>query len=176
MLYSKLHNISTKKYQLMPNILDGQQLENNILKDMRVELAEEFDKNFNRKAFFSDAWKPRKNKKALGSLLVVSGAMRRSIKSEVVDHGVRFSSSLPYTAIHNEGGQGTLSVKAHYRTRNGKRYKVKAHLRRFNMPQRQFIGDGKETWQLIKNVIEDNLQQFSLSLSQFISNNAKTNL
>ncbi len=36
------------------------------------------------------------------------------------------------------------------------------------MPQRQFIGDGKETQQLIKNVIDDNLQQFSMSLAQFI--------
>ena len=74
----------------MPNIPDGKQLEANILKDMRVELADEFDKNFQRKAFFTDAWKPRKDPKALGSLLVVTGAMRRSIKSEVVGHGVRF--------------------------------------------------------------------------------------
>ncbi|WP_294719304.1 hypothetical protein [Prevotella sp.] len=79
----------------MPNIPDGKQLEANILKDMRVELADEFDKNFQRKAFFTDAWKPRKDPKALGSLLVVTGAMRRSIKSEVVGHGVRFSSSRP---------------------------------------------------------------------------------
>lgn len=153
----------------MPNIPDGKQLEANILKDMRVELADEFDKNFQRKAFFNDAWKPRKDPKTLGSLLVVTGAMRRSIKSEVVGHGVRFSSSLPYTTIHNEGGKGTLTVRTHYRTsKNGKRYKVRAHKRRFNMPQRQFIGDGKETQQLIKNVIDDNLQQFSMSLAQFI--------
>lgn len=94
----------------MPNIPDGKQLEANILKDMRVELADEFDKNFQRKAFFTDAWKPRKDPKALGSLLVVTGAMRRSIKSEVVGHGVRFSSSMPYTTIHNEGGKGTLRL------------------------------------------------------------------
>lgn len=154
----------------MPNIPDGKQLEANILKDMRVELADEFDKNFQRKAFFSDAWKPRKDPKALGSLLVVTGAMRRSIKSEVVGHAVRFSSSLPYTTIHNEGGKGTLTVRTHYRTsKKGKRYKVRTHKRRFNMPQRQFIGDGKETQQLIKNVIDDNLQQFSMSLAQFIT-------
>ena len=84
----------------MSDIIDGQKLEADILKDMRVELTDEFDKNFQRKAFFTDAWKPRKDKKALGSLLVVTGAMRRSIKSEVVNHGVRFSSSLltpPFT-------------------------------------------------------------------------------
>lgn len=152
----------------MADLINAKQLEANILKDMCAEMHEEFDRNFERKAFFSDAWKPRKDPKALGSLLEVTGAMRRSIKSEVVGHGVRFSSSLPYTTIHNEGGKGTLTVKAHYRTRNGKRYKVRSHKRRFNMPQRQFIGDGKETQQLIKNVIDDNLKQFNLSLAQFI--------
>ena len=152
----------------MADIINSKQLEANILKDMRVELKEEFDRNFEREAFFTDAWKPRKDPKALGSLLKVSGAMRRSIEAKVVDHGVRFSSSLPYTTIHNEGGKGTLTVKAHYRTRNGKRYKVRSHKRRFNMPQRQFIGDGKETQQLIKNVIDDNLKQFNLSLAKFI--------
>lgn len=158
----------------MADIIDGHKLETNILKDMRVELTEEFDRNFQRKAFFSDAWKPRKDPKALGSLLVVTGAMRRSIKSEVVNHGVRFSSSLPYTTIHNEGGKGTLNVKAHYRTRNGKQYKVRAHRRRFNMPKRQFIGDGKETQQLIKNVIDDNLQQFNLTLANFLRRKTKS--
>lgn len=158
----------------MADIINSKQLEANILKDMRVELKEEFDRNFERKAFFSDAWKPRKDPKALGSLLVVTGAMRRSIKAEIADHGVRFSSSLPYTTIHNEGGKGTLTVKAHYRTsKKGKRYQVKSHQRRFNMPQRQFIGDGKETQQLIKNVIDDNLQAFNLSMSNFISSRIK---
>lgn len=31
--------------------MDGEQLKRNILKDMRTELADEFDKNFDRKAF-----------------------------------------------------------------------------------------------------------------------------
>ena len=41
----------------MADILDGEQLKRNILSDMRVELTEEFDKNFERKAFFTDKWK-----------------------------------------------------------------------------------------------------------------------
>ena len=159
----------------MPNIPDAKQLEANILKDMRVELHDEFDRNFEREAFFSDAWKPRKDPKALGSLLKVTGAMRRSIKAEVVGHGVRFSSSLPYTTIHNEGGKGTVTVREHYRTnkKNKKRYKVRSHKRRFNMPQRQFIGDGKETQQLIKGIIDENLQKFEKTLAQFIRNKQK---
>lgn len=32
-------------------MIDGEQLKRNILDDMRVELSDEFDKNFDRKAF-----------------------------------------------------------------------------------------------------------------------------
>ena len=40
-------------------MMDGEQLKRNILKDMRTELADEFDKNFDRKAFFTKKWKRR---------------------------------------------------------------------------------------------------------------------
>lgn len=40
-------------------ILDANKLKADILNDMRVDLSEEFDRNFERKAFFSDKWKPR---------------------------------------------------------------------------------------------------------------------
>ena len=42
-------------------MITGEQLKKNIISDMRVELAEEFDKNFTRKAFFTDKWKKRRN-------------------------------------------------------------------------------------------------------------------
>ncbi len=44
----------------MPDYIDPDQLKRNILSDMRVELAEEFDRNFERKAFFTRKWKPRR--------------------------------------------------------------------------------------------------------------------
>ena len=50
----------------MADILDGEQFKHNILLDMRVELTEEFDKNFERKAFFTDKWKKRANPNAKG--------------------------------------------------------------------------------------------------------------
>ena len=40
-------------------MLDASKLKSDILSDMRVELSDEFDRNFERKAFFSDKWKPR---------------------------------------------------------------------------------------------------------------------
>lgn len=150
-------------------MIDGEQLKRNILDDMRVELSDEFDKNFDRKAFFTKKWKRRANPNAKGSLLIVTGTMRRNIKAEVRGNGVRFTSSVPYTAIHNEGGTGFKPVKSHQRkSKKGKVYTVRAHSRKFTMPKRQFIGDGPDTQRLIKGVIDDNLQKFNLSLTNFI--------
>ena len=150
-------------------MIDADQLKRNILNDMRVELAEEFDKNFDRKAFFTSKWKRRTNPNAKGSLLMVTGTMRRSIKAEVRDKGVRFSSAVPYAAIHHEGGTETKSVRQHTRTgKKGKQHTVRAHTRKFTMPQRQFVGDGKRTQELIKGVISDNLADYNMELAKFI--------
>lgn len=150
-------------------MIDGEQLKRNILDDMRVELADEFDKNFDRKAFFTKKWKRRANPNAKGSLLMVTGTMRRSVKAEVRDNGVRFTSAVPYAAIHNEGGTGTKPVRQHTRaSRKGKQYTVRAHTRKFTMPKRQFVGDGKRTQEIIKGVIEDNVEDFNMQLSKFI--------
>lgn len=58
--------------------MNANSLKKAIIVDLRVELADEFDRNFQCKAFFSERWLPRRGKKARGSLLVVSGALRRS--------------------------------------------------------------------------------------------------
>ena len=145
--------------------MNSKDLLHSILSDMRVELSEEFDRNFERKAFFSDKWKRRANPNAKGSLLIVTGTLRRSIRSEVRGNGVRFSSAVPYASIHNEGGTGTKPVKAHIRRgKKGKTHQVKAHMRRFKMPKRQFIGDGKRTQEIIQKVVSDNLKDFNVHL------------
>lgn len=150
-------------------MLNANELKTDILNDLRVELSEEFDRNFERKAFFSDKWKPRAYDYPKGSLLLVTGAMRRSTQGRVEGNGVRFSSALAYTAIHNEGGTGFKPVKSHQRkSRKGKVYTVRAHTRKFTMPKRQFIGDGPDTQRLIRGVIDANMQKFNLSLTNFI--------
>lgn len=150
-------------------MLDASKLKADILSDMRVELSDEFDRNFERKAFFSDKWKPRAHDYPRGSLLIVTGAMRRSTQGQVSGDGVRFTSSEPYTSLHNEGGTGYKMVRAHTRrSKKGKVYTVRAHQRKFNMPQRQFIGDGPDTQRIIRGVIDDTLQRFNLSLTDFL--------
>lgn len=86
-----------------------------ILDDLRVELADEFDRNFERKAFFDQPWLPRRRKGGRGSTLVASGKLRRSIRAKADRSSltITFSSSEPYASLHNEGGSITVSAKMH---------------------------------------------------------------
>jgi phage gpG-like protein len=86
-------------------------LEKKITNDLAVELAEEFDRNFERKAFFTEKWPTTKINNSRGSLLNRSGNLRRSIKYSVRDGMILFSSSLPYASIHNEGGEITVTAQ-----------------------------------------------------------------
>lgn len=158
-------------------MLDANKLKADILDDMRVELSDEFDRNFERKAFFSDKWKPRAHDYNRGSLLIVSSAMRRSAQGQVSGNGVRFSSSLPYTALHNEGGKITVTAKmkrffwAKYKETKDESWRRMALMKVgkvITMPERRFIGDGPDTQRIIRGVIDDNLKQFNLQLTDFL--------
>jgi len=83
-----------------------------ILGDIRVELGDELDKNFERQGFFSEAWQRRKSPlRGDGPLLMDSGALRRSVKSKTGSDSITFYSDLPYAAIHNEGGEIVVTAK-----------------------------------------------------------------
>jgi phage gpG-like protein len=81
------------------------------LKDVKTELMDEFDRNFERKGFFDQPWKGTKFPNKRGSLMMRTGALRRSLKGTVQGNAIRFTSSLPYAAIHNEGGTITVTAK-----------------------------------------------------------------
>ncbi|MCD8266266.1 MAG: phage virion morphogenesis protein, partial [Prevotellaceae bacterium] len=140
-----------------------------IINDMKVELADEFDRNFERKGFFSKKWQQRANTdpKAKGTLLMVTGTLRRSIRGEVTGDGVRFTSAVPYAKIHNEGGEGRETVGAHYRTsRRGRRYLVRAHTRRFSMPERRFVGDADDVRRIIQKSGDREMARFERELTK----------
>lgn len=82
----------------------------NILNDVRVELHDEFTRNFERKAFFNQSWTPTKGYNRRGSMMIRSGALRRGLKARLVGNEVKFSSDVPYAAIQNNGG--TIIVTA----------------------------------------------------------------
>lgn len=91
--------------------MDINDLEKKITNDLAVELADEFDRNFERKAFFTEKWASPKINNARGSVMNRSGNLRRSIKYSVRDGMILFSSSLPYSSIHNEGGEITVTAQ-----------------------------------------------------------------
>lgn len=89
-----------------------QKIIKNILNDIRVDLTDEFDQNFERQAFFSEAWQRRKSPtRPGGHILVDTGQLRRSIHSRITDNAITFYSDLPYAAIHNEGGEIIVTTK-----------------------------------------------------------------
>lgn len=84
-----------------------------ILKDIKTELGDEFDQNFERQAFFSEKWQRRKSPIRPGrAILVDDGGLRRSIrKPEIKDSSIVFRSDLPYSEIHNEGGEIAVTAR-----------------------------------------------------------------
>jgi len=76
------------------------------LTDIKVKLGEEFDRNFQRKAFFDEKWPATKLTYHRGSLMMRTGRLRKSLLNpKVTSNGIIWSSSLPYADIHNNGGE-----------------------------------------------------------------------
>jgi phage gpG-like protein len=104
----------------------------NILNDIKVELSEEFDKNFERKAFFDQQWADTKWAVNKGSLMLRTGAGRRSIMATIEGGQIVWRSSLPYMGIHNDGGEIEVTAKMKkffwamfYKASNAVTFKVK---------------------------------------------------
>ena len=90
-----------------------QKIIKNILRDIQVELTDEFDQNFERQAFFSEPWQRRKSpiRDKGRAILTDTGQLRRSIKSKTTENSVIFYTDLPYAEIHNEGGEIIVTKK-----------------------------------------------------------------
>ncbi|MFA7616763.1 MAG: hypothetical protein WCY16_09315 [Weeksellaceae bacterium] len=82
-----------------------------ILKDVEVELKDEFDRNFERKAFFDRSWPKNKLINRRGSQMARTNNLRRSLRANISGDRIVFSSSLPYASIHNEGGTVVVTAK-----------------------------------------------------------------
>ena len=166
-----------------------------ILTDIKVELSEEFDRNFERKAFFTKKWKDRK-RDGKGSLMVQTGKLRRSIRARVGEDSVTWTSSEPYAAIHNEGGTITVTKKMkryfwakYYETAGKIRYKKSGGISKSSMrlsgeaemchsmalmkvgdkitiPKRQFIGDSPEVQRILKKIIHECAKEIPAMLKQ----------
>lgn len=91
-----------------------------LLKDIRVDLEDEFGRNFERQGFFTEAWQRRVGPlRKGGATLVDSGALRRSFRCEVRDGALVFVYGAPYAGYHNEGAtvRVTERMKMYFRHR-----------------------------------------------------------
>lgn len=170
-----------------------EQLTRQILRDIQVELQDEFDRNFSRQGFFGEQWARRKSPiaKAGSAILTGTGALRRSISSHISGNSITFSSDLPYAALHNEGGdirvtprmrrffwakyyaaRGSFGFRKDGRKRQNKRNAYLTEEAEFwramalkpvgsviKMPRRQFLGTHPKLEQLVREIIEENVEQ-----------------
>lgn len=149
-------------------------LKRKILNDLRVELSDEFDRNFQRKAFFDKPWPPRRvGLQHRGSLLMQTGKLRRSIRCRVDADSVVWETSERYAAIHNYGGTITVTAKMKkyfwykYNATKDDAWKWMALMKvgsRITIPQRQFLGDHTQVRKRAEAVIQRNLQQAAQDL------------
>ena len=110
-----------------------------------------------------------------------SGTLRKSIRSTIESKGIRYTSSVPYASIHNQGGEitvtprmkkyfwamyykssGAISGRGSQRDRamneEAKKWKNLALMKvghRIKIEQRQFIGDHENVRRSIREVVSD---------------------
>lgn len=161
-----------------------------ILRDIKVELSDEFDRNFERQGFFSEKWQRRRVSARNNATLIDTGRLRRSITSRSDATSITFYTTEPYAAIHNEGGEikvtskmkryfwakyyeasgafgrsrGSTPKKGNARlTDEASMWKCLALMRvgsRIKIPRRRFLGASPEVERAVRDIIEENLTDF----------------
>lgn len=160
-----------------------------ILQDVAVDTFDGMDRNFERKAFFNKQWPARKSKSGKGTTLMVSGALRGGNRVDVSGHSIRFTNSMPYAKIHNEGGKIKVTQKMknyfwamHYKANNAsgtgtarersmsdeaKKWKAMALMKigsEIVIPQRQFIGWDPSLKTNIDQIVTSHLNSLSIQI------------
>lgn len=129
----------------------------NLPRQVGVLVVGETKANFRRQAFDGQAWPKRKSNAQRDTgrnLLIDSGVLRRSIRSEAQGRRVTIFSDVPYAKVHNDGG----SVKKRTSKRSGYKSKRKGGAT-FQMPKRQFLGDSKSQREKIDDFVSKQFQK-----------------
>ncbi len=132
--------------------------------------------NFRAGGFQGSTFKKWKGSK--GTTLVKTGALRAANTYTAQNGQVTLKNNMPYAKVHNEGFKGTVAVKAHTRntyatakvgtglfTKKGAERtqtvsskvgekQVKAHTRKVDIPQRQFMPINENDSPVLKNAIQ----------------------
>lgn len=158
----------------------------NVIHDVKVDLTDEFDRNFERKAFFDEKWQHTKLHNRIGSLMIRRGNLRNSINADIQGNKIVFRSSLPYASIHNEGGELTITTKMkkyfwakHIEAKNTKniieaeQFKAMALKpigSKIIIPKRQFIGNHPKVKEAVERAVNANLEELNKAIKQALSN------
>ncbi len=142
------------KPQIPDFLAIAEKLKIDVRRFAKVYCLQWFDDSFQNQGFTDasfKAWDKRKepDKRNGGAILIDTTFLRRSLA--VLDENekhIAFGTHVPYAGLHNNGERMRVNqnVRAHHRTRNGKREQVKAHNRKMDIkfPKRQFIGESKK--------------------------------
>lgn len=161
--------------------MDLKKIMQQTLEDVRAKLADEFDKNFERKAFFDKRWSEAKMVGNRGSLMMRSGKLRGSINAKVRGNSIVFTSNMPYAALHNEGGTIKVTqkmkkffwakyIEAGKKGIQAEQFKALALKKvgdTISIEQRQFIGEHPQVIKAIEKIVNDN---FKDALNQLRTN------
>ena len=161
--------------QYLSDLANLQYEMSNIAKDIAVLAADEFDKNFDRQAFFNEKWRSSKyvdrenermskKESRKRKILQKTGALRKSIRYTINGRTITFGSSVKYAEIHNEGGDiehpgGTAFFKKGDKmiwVSNRKAYRKKyprTNPHTISIPQRQFVGEHPMLDKMIENEV-----------------------
>ena len=165
---------------------------NHILTDTKVKLTEAFDRNFERKAFFDQKWANTLIPNRRGSLMMRTGTLRRSIRSNIEGTTVRWTSSVPYADIQNNGGEVEITAKMkryfwamYYKAIGASKGRKGAAQKAFSteaehwkalalkkvgdklkIPKRQFIGNHTEVKRMVAEIVDFNIKEALNSIHQ----------
>lgn len=140
--------------------------------DIRVMMADEFDRNFDREAFFHRPWKPSgRVQQNGGKTLQDRTILRKSFKAYNDNKTVTFVSNRKDATLHNEGGsvKQTITPKmkrwawAMHKETGAPIYKAmaltKKKSRTITMPQRQIIGNHPTIDEKVNLICQHTLKQ-----------------
>ena len=131
----------------------------NILSDLRVEVLDEFNRNFTRKAFFDRPWPARQMDTGRGTLLLVSGHMRRSLRC-TASRGSLYFWAMYYKNVPAKGATGKSAAR---KSRTAEYYRGMALTKKkaFTIPQRQVVGDHPTVGRIVRDTCDRNLREWT---------------
>ncbi len=158
--------------------LDSRSIEHELARKLAVIMSNETEAAFRSKVWDGVRWAPVRVANPRGSLMLRTGALRRSLSFVARGNVVAVSSSMPYASLHNEGGRVVVPVTDkmrrywwwQYRKSGGRdvRYKAMALSRKSQwticVPQRQFVGVTDETDRQLEAQLDEMLGELDIRI------------